>query len=471
MELTPQHLAGAVLALALVLGVGIYAGHKVHNSVDFSVTGRRSGSALVAGTIMGTLIGGASTVGTAQLAFLFGFSAWWFTLGGGLACLFMGIFLVRPLRETHFETIPQFLSSSFGPAAGVMAALFVSLGMFINIVPQVISSAALLRSIFPLNGVLAAFIAVGLMAGYVIFGGLWGTGMMGVCKVLLTAISLLAVGGLALYNLEGFSGMLHAFPRYPWFSLFGRGVNTDLAAAFSLLVGVLSSQIYFQAIFSSRDIRAARGGTLISAFLGPAIGFGGILVGMYMRTASPDIIPAMALPLFIIHYIPPWFAGMMLATLLLAAVGTGAGLTLGVSTMLSRDIFQRIRPEANDQVVLLVFRLFIILIMLLALLTIYFTGSDVIILQWSYLSLGLRGATICFPLLFVIFLKDRISPRAGRRAILWGPLSVILGTLAGISLNPLFIGLSISLGLLLLDLLFNQRKNNMKGPGRFTLLG
>ncbi len=463
MELTAQHLLGMGLALFLVFGLGVYAGRKVHNSVDFSVSGRRAGSALVAGTIMGTLVGGASTVGTAQLAFLYGFSAWWFTLGGGLACLFIGIFLVRPLRETRFETIPQFLSSSFGSSAGVMAALFVSLGMFINIVPQVISSAALLRSMFPLNGALAGLISVALMAFYVIFGGLWGTGLMGVSKVLLTGISLMVVGGLSLHYLGGFSGLVETFPRYPWFSLFGRGINTDLAAAFSLLVGVLSSQIYFQAVFSSRSIRAARGGALISAFLCPAIGFGGILVGMYMRTASPEIIPSTALPLFIIQHLPAWFAGMVLATLLLAAVGTGAGLTLGVSTMLSRDIYQRINPEASDQRVLFMFRFFIVLIMVLALVTIYFSGTDVIILQWSYLSQGLRGATICFPLLSVIFIKNRISPAAGRRAILWGPLSVIIGTLAAIPLNPLYIGLAISLAILLTDLFSRKDKNLTPG--------
>ncbi len=458
MELSSQHLVGMGLALILVFGLGVYAGRKVNTSVDFSITGRQSGSALVAGTIMGTLIGGASTVGTAQLAFLYGFSAWWFTLGGGLACLLIGLFLVRPLRDTRFETIPQFLSASFGPQAGVMAALFVSLGMFINIVPQVISSAALLRSMFPINGALAGLIAVALMALYVIFGGLWGTGLMGVCKVLLTGASLITAGGLALHYLGGFSGMLDTFPRFPWFSLFGRGVNTDLAAAFSLLVGVLSSQIYFQAIFSSRNVRSAREGALISSFLGPAIGFGGILVGMYMRTTSPDIIPSMALPLFIIQHLPAGFAGMAMATLLLAAVGTGAGLTLGVSTMLSRDIYQRIRPEADDRRVLFMFRFFIVLIMVLALATIYFSGSDVIILQWSYLSQGLRGATICFPLLSVIFFKDKISASAGRRAVFWGPVSVITGTLAGIPLNPLYIGLAISLSVLVIDYHKNTNK-------------
>jgi SSS family solute:Na+ symporter len=47
----------------------------VKNAADFSGKSRTAGTALVAGTIMGTLVGGASTIGTAQLAFTSGLDA------------------------------------------------------------------------------------------------------------------------------------------------------------------------------------------------------------------------------------------------------------------------------------------------------------------------------------------------------------------------------------------------------------
>ncbi|MGI5875288.1 MAG: sodium:solute symporter family protein [Dethiobacteria bacterium] len=463
MELGWQHFLGIFISLAVVFGVGIYAGHKIRSSVDFSVSDHQAGTTLVAGTLMGTLIGGASTVGTAQLAFLSGLSAWWFTLGAGLSCLIIALFLAKPLWETRFETVPQFLSSSYGPAAGVIASLFLSLGMFINVVPQVFSSVALLLPILPLNTKLAAFISVSLMALYVIFGGLWGTGLMGISKVLLTCASLLTGGLLAFKYIGGFSGLSATFPPYPWFSLFGRGINTDLASAFSLILGVLSSQIYFQAIFSSKNLRVARTGALISALLGPAIGFGGILIGLYMRANFPNINPALALPLFILNYMPPLFAGIALATLLLAAIGTGAGLTLGISTMLSRDIYQRLKPNASDRHMLFILRFFILLIMALTFATTFFADDNVLIQQWSYLSLGLRGSTICFPLLSVIFLKNKISPLAGTLAVLLSPASVIIGTVLRLKLNPLYIGLAVGLGILFWGFLFNPETKDKTG--------
>jgi len=456
MELSFWQYAGMVAALSLVFGLGIYSAWRVHSSEDFSVCDRNSGRVMVAGTIMGTLIGGASTVGTAQLAFLHGISAWWFTLGGGLGCLFIALFLVRPMRESSLETVPQFLARSFGPASGAVAALFLSLGMFLNVVPQIFSSVALLDSWLPLDWRLAAIATVLLMVLYVVFGGLWGTGLMGISKVVLTGAGMLAAGSIALYFMDGVSGVVSSYPAFPWFSLFGRGINQDLAAAVSMLVGVFSSQIYFQAIFSGRDVKEARGGAFISAVMVPLIGLGAILVGLYMNLAHPDISPAQALPMFIMEYLPPWLGGVIFATLLLATVGTGAGLTLGISTMLSRDIFQRIFSRTKDTRMLFVFRFFIIAVLLVGLLVVYWSGGEALILDWSYLSLGMRGAAVCFPLLACIFLKDKIPPRAGFWSLLLGPAAVLVAMILPITVHPLYPGLAVSALVLLLGLLIKN---------------
>ncbi len=88
--MTTGHFIGMVVTLLVVVGSGIYAGTKVKDEKDFSGAARKAGSAVVAGTIMGTLVGGASTIGTAQLAFRYGLDAWWFTLERGSPACFWG---------------------------------------------------------------------------------------------------------------------------------------------------------------------------------------------------------------------------------------------------------------------------------------------------------------------------------------------------------------------------------------------
>jgi SSS family solute:Na+ symporter len=447
--LSPAHLVTILATLLLATGLGAYSKRRVHSAVDFTVGGRAISAPVVAGTIVGTLVGGASTIGTAQLAFRYGFSAWWFTLGGGIACLLLAL-LAGPLRRSGASTGPGFLNQVYGSPAGLLATLFSSLGILLNIVGQILAAVALLTSILAINELTAAWLTGLVVVLYVVFGGVWSTGLVGSLKVGLLYLSMVGVG-LVAYGLgEGWAGYRAAFPPYPWFSLFGRGIGPDLAAGFSLIVGVLSTQTYLQAIFSGRDVKASRQGALISAIIIPPIGLAGILVGLYMRATVPDLNPADALPLFILQYLPAWFGGLVLATLFIATIGTGAGLVLGISTMFTEDIYKKtLASGASDRQLLFVSRIGVTAVTGLGL-TLAVGNANSLILEWSFLSMGLRGATICLPLLGAIFMRQRIRPQAGVWAIGLGPLSAVLWAVLGRgNIDPLYVGLSVSLGVLL----------------------
>ena len=64
---------GLVIAVALTMFLAIYTGIK---GIGAHKNKGGNGSPIVAGAIMGTLVGGSSTIGTAQLAYNWGFSAW-----------------------------------------------------------------------------------------------------------------------------------------------------------------------------------------------------------------------------------------------------------------------------------------------------------------------------------------------------------------------------------------------------------
>ena len=64
--------------------------------------------------------------------------------------------------------------------------------------------------------------------------------------------------------------------------------------------------------------------------------------------------------------------------------------------------------------------------------------------------MGLRGTTIFFPFLVSIFFKNYVSPPAGFWAITIAPLSIIIWKIIyPEGLNPVFIGLTISLFILI----------------------
>jgi SSS family solute:Na+ symporter len=459
LALSTSHIAGMALTLLIITLVGIYAGSKVKTAQDFSSGGRRAGATLVAGTIMGTLVGGASTIGTAQLAFKYGFCAWWFTLGAGIACAVIGLGLARQIHAGAADTMPGYLAHTYGKSIGPIASVFSSTGIFLNIVAQGLAAVALLTSMFNMSPVLAAGISVLLVLAYVFFGGVWGTGLVGVAKTVLLYLATILCGVLAYKMVGGWTGLMASFPPYPWFSLFGRSFNEDFAAGFSLLVGVLSTQTYFQAVFAAQSLAKARAGALISAVLIPPLGIGGILVGLYMRASFPATPSDQVLPVFIINNLPPFLAGVFLAALLIAVIGTWAGLTLGVSTMLTRDIFKRfIRTRADDRDILLMQRVFILLV---SILVVMFLAGNLgsMILSWSFLSMGLRGCTILFPFLGAAFFPRFVKPLAGIAAAMAGPLAdLIWHILYPRGLDPLYPGLLTALLAMLVISLFPRRK-------------
>lgn len=446
MMLNMWHFIGIIIIFVIICYTGYYSGKKIKCAEDFS-RGGSSNSIIIAGAIMGTLVGGSSTVGTAQLAFTYGMSAWWFTLGGGISCLLLALFFVKPFRRNGSSgTLTGMIASEYGTTAGVLASLLSSVGIFINLLAQLIAAQALISVLFPnLNILVTTLIAAISMTIYVVFGGVFAAGLVGVIKLILLYAAVL-IGAIVAISLSGGVGTFwNELPHATYFSLIARGAGTDIGAAVSLLFGVLSTQSYAQAVLSGRTDREAIKGSLISAVLIPPIGVGGILIGMYMKLNYPDIVPAQAFPLFIMEKMPSFVGGIILATLLIAIVGTGAGLSLGISTIINNDIIKKFTKKLdNAKAYLLSSRLMIVAILGFGtILTVIGLGET--ILNFAFMSMGLRASVVFIPLFCTLFFKKKISSTWIKISIIGSPLTVFIGNLADLPFDSLFLGMLFSL--------------------------
>jgi len=452
---------GAVLVIALITVVGIYSGRHVKSESDFSTGGKKAGVGIVVGSIIGTLVGGASTIGTAQLAFSYGFSAWWFSLGGGIACLVLAIFFTKPLYNSGISTLPQVFSKEYGSAAATTATMMTSLGSFLSIVSQILSGIALITSVSSLGSTSAIILVILLMMAYVVFGGVWGAGMVGMAKTVLLYVSVGICGILAVKLGGGFQEFYIALPAGKYFNLISRGALVDFGAGLSLIVGVLTTQAYIQAVISARSLKVSRTGVLISAAMIPLIGLAGIYVGMYMKLHYPYINPASALPLFVMEKLPPVISGAILATLLVTIVGTGAGISLGLSSMFCNDIYKvYVNKTADNKKMLTISRLVIVIILVIA--ALFCSGNiGTLILQWSFLSMGLRGATTICALCASLFLPGLIDRKYAIFSMIAGAAFVLIGkfTLPQ-NIDPLFLGIGCSALIMIIGFFGSRRKRD-----------
>lgn len=441
---SPALISAAILTLAAIVALGVSSGKHVKNASDFDTGGNRAGPVMVAGTLVGTLVGGSATIGTAQLAFMYGLSAWWFTLGCSIGCVALGLALARRMRASGGGTIQEMISQEYGGLSRVVTSLLTSVGIVINIVAQILAANALLSTLFGLGPAASALVSVGLMASYVLAGGIRGAGVLGLVKMALIYLTATICGVLALRASGGLGAIAAALPADRYFSLIARGLAVDLGAGLSVALGVLSTQTYAQAVLTARSDRAARTGALLSAIAVPPVGLLCIFVGYHMRLTHPDMPAAQALPRFIVERLPPALAGVSLAALLLAVVGTGSGMALGFGRIVSNDIYKRyIRPTASGERQLLVSRLVILGSLAVSALC-ALGGLGGVILTFGFLSMGLRAAVLLVPMLCALFLPGRMRPGFAIASSAAGLACMAASWAIGLPFDPLFAGMAAS---------------------------
>ena len=481
--ITIVHIIGIILTVGLLLAVSVFSGRKVKDARSFT-TGGRAGSWMVCGAILGTLVGGQSTIGTAQLAFSFGLSAWWFTIGAALGALLLGIIYAGPLRRSGCSTLMEVVRKQYGRRAETVGSILFLIGIFISITSQLLSSSAMITSLFGLP--LGAALAIGalLIAMLVFFGGIKSAGAGGIVKLALLYISSLAAGiavwkignGLdgirqsisALYEtpqlaaMNDISSVEDIHRRYGTF--LARGPLKDLGGCLSLTLGVVCTQTYAQAIWSAATTRKARRGAVYCAALIPLIGAACTLVGMYMRghyvTAAEaaalqragESLPAgigvlenslQAFPTFILAHLPAWLGGIALGTLLINILGCGSGLVLGAATILTRDVYGNLlallrRTPRLGQ--LAQTRLSIIVLLALGVAAAHFVRGS-FINDLGFLSLGLRAAALLLPLSFALWLPGRFHPRAITVSMITGTAVMLIAGLLHLPADPMYYGL------------------------------
>lgn len=439
---------GLAATLLVIVSLSVWSGTRAKKD-------QRNGMGVVAGVITGTLVGGSSTIGTAQLAYQFGMSAWWYTLGAGIACLILGVVYGLPLRCSGCPTLVGIIRKEYGPKTGMAVSVLSSVGTFINVIPQVISATAVLAVVFPTMGLQAAVvISVVFMILYVIFGGTKGAGIVGIVKMVLIYLAMIAAAILVLRMAGSFRGFTVEVkgiqdPDCPnFFNLFSRGISTDAGAGLSAILGVLTTQTYAQGVLSGRTDKDGIRGALLSAFLTPPIGIGGILVGLHVRANAAlytGVTAKTALTAFITAHMPPWLAGIILGTFFITVVGTGAGISLGIATMLTNDIWGQLVPKFREPKAKAILSKAMIAAVLAVAGILACGGLGDIILQFTFMSMGLRAAVVFMPLTCALWLPGRISSRYAIASVIAGPLIVLLfGLWKVLPFDPVFAGVGAS---------------------------
>jgi SSS family solute:Na+ symporter len=388
------------LTFIIIIVITFLGTKKPKTSLDFTLGGRTLSPFEISSVIIGTLVGGASTIGTVQLAVKYGLAAWIFTLGSGISCFILGLFFAKALRLSESITIPELIGQHFGNKVRKNISILSSIGMFIHIIAQFLACMAVISTVFNQNKIYSLIIVIIIFSFFVISGGLKSALLVGKIKVIILSIMFIFSIFIIFIKNNGI-GNLDYLIENNLLSLFAYGKLVAISDLFFMIIGVLSTQIYLQAIFSAKDVKSARKGAFLAAFIIPIFGLAAVSIGLFLRFNHTELInnSVKALPFFLNHYFPNYLAAIFMSFLLIIIAGTGSGLVLGVTTTIFNDVI-KINNIKN-------LRLIAVGILLLTAVIVIF-NFDSFILKWSFLSMGLRGTTIFLPLVLVIFFKNYV---------------------------------------------------------------
>ncbi len=349
--------------------------------IAFAVSGRRATRESAEGYFLGSRNAGwfvvgaslfASNIGSEHLIGLAGSGAsggvavGQFEILASLILLLLAWFFVPFYLRSGVFTMPEFLERRYSPAARWYLAVISIVGYVLTKISVTIFAGGIVfEALMGINFWTGALIVVVATGIYTVFGGMRAvlyTDMLQAFvmvggSLVVVFVGLDAVGGWNSLYAEAGSGFFDMWkpvtdPNFPWTGIL-------LGAP---ILGVwywCTDQFIVQRVLSAKNIDHARRGAIFGGFLKVLPLFIFVIPGVIAHTlaargelalASPD----QALPALIGALLPAGLRGLVVAGLLAALMSSLSSVFNSCSTLVTWDIYRKLRPRATERRLVLV---------------------------------------------------------------------------------------------------------------------
>lgn len=331
--------------IILLFIISIYAKKRsTGNSENYTLAGRKLSAPLVAVSIVGLAVGGASTIGVSEHAFRVGLSAGWYTVTWGLGAIVMGVILAKKYQQANITTITELIEKNHDKKAVVLGVICQIIIQIVIISLQYVAGGSILNALLPdifdlrTGMVVSAIVFIGIT----FMGGMWAASLSNVLNIVLIYGGIIMATIVQVNNGDGLANIASHLPtNVPWFSFIdGVGWKTISSWTLVMVTMSLSLQSIIQIALGAKSDKTARNGFVMGGIIMLPIGFMAALLGVCAKAVYPDVNAASALPQIIMS-LQPLLAGITLAALWAADVSTACNLLLGTATLFSQDIYKR----------------------------------------------------------------------------------------------------------------------------------
>lgn len=387
-----------------LFAISIYARKlAAKGSENFILAGRKLTTPLIAVTVTGLAIGGASTIGVAERAYNVGLAAGWYNVAWGAGAIVMGLVAAAKYRKLNISTVPELFERFYDVKGHIICVLSQIIILLVITSLQYVAGGAILASLLPdiftlkTGMIMSAVVFIGIT----FTGGMWSAGLSNILNVSLIYVGTIFATISTLSSQGGLNKIALSIPKeVPYLHpINGLGLAVIMGWFAVMITQTMSLQATVQVACGAKSESHAKRGFVIGGLMMIPIGFLAALMGIAAKAAYPDISATMALPKIIMS-LNPIMAGVTLAALWAADVSTACNLLLGTSTLFSQDIYKRfINPDVDDNKFMIISKITVII---LGVMTFVLSLTIVGILKTLLVALSLTTAfTVTF--LFTIF--------------------------------------------------------------------
>ena len=352
-----------VLYLLVSVGIGLYAGTRVHNAKDFAVAGRSLPLPIVTATVFATWFGAETVLGISATFVKDGLQGVVADPFGSSLCLILaGLFFARRLYRMNLLTIGDYYRLRYSRPVEVLCTLCIVVS-YLGWVSAQIKALGLVFNVVSDGSVtqyLGMIIGASIVLTYTTFGGMFSVAILDFVQITVIMGGMLYIGHLisgltggvgAVISHAAAAGKLDFFPEASltaWVPFLG--------AWMTMMLGSIPQQDVFQRITSAKDEKTAvrgsvLGGTLyfLFAFVPMFLAYSATLVDPHMFGALLEKDPQLVLPTLILQHTPVAAQIIFFGAVLSAIMSCSSATLLAPSVAFSENIVKGSFPGMNDR--------------------------------------------------------------------------------------------------------------------------
>lgn len=371
-----------LLYILVVLAIGFYFRKRSKNSEEYFLAGRKVGWIAIGASLFATNISSEHFLGLAGTGSKSGLAVGHFEWLACLILLLLGWVFTPFYIKSGVFTMPEFLEKRYNSAARyylsivsilsyILTKISISLyagGILLNAVVgwDMYTSAVvivIITGIYTLLGGLSAVIYTDLVQMFILIIG----------SIILTLIGLSEAGGwvnLVANTPADFWSMFKPLthPDFPWTGII-------FGAPILGLWYWCTDQYIVQRVLSAKNLTNAQSGTIFAGYLKILPVFILVLPGIIAFHISGGTVSGdKAYPWLVTHLLPSGIKGIVVAGLLAALMSSLSAMFNSTSTLLTIDVFKKLKPEADEKMLVRFGRISTGLMIILGLLWIPFIG-------------------------------------------------------------------------------------------------